>query len=574
MSVEFDEDYIMKNVLLRSFTSLFLPLSIISTTAAIAGPTKPKQDNLSTLTSGTNEQFFVSNWIYNYEGEMMRANRDLKLAQLIQNNSVAQVAYSELVGQLKNMVELQELSLDANAAGSTKELDPQNKIRKIVQTVAKSEGFSAQSVENAKVWTTFGTVNAYTFSPLSSRLNIVVYQDLLDMMTDAQMHSVLAHELGHIKMRHVLSGLITQAVLESTGQIIVKDPAERLNLLSAIRSGTASLLKEAIDFDGPMADHIVKGLTSVGQNVGIKLSQTVDSAQLAQAADLIAEAIGTKTNFVQALNASVDKPAVDPMKYKELKEAMVKVTRDQERTADRWAVLVRGPKEVASAMAVLAGGKNANADVIQKQAFNMVQRAKELGVNIESLDKQDHPTPVVRVAAALIFSQSSQYEIMSNPFKKAVDEYFKIQIYMKNQRNDGDKSAQEQIRMNSVAVEMQQLQGFSQKLSTQILSVVKDELSQKKSVENTEYLLRLLDKMNADFANFSSTEMGKYGLIRDIKTIADANATDPAWKAVSEYLVLRAPDAPISGVISKLDKLLVSSDSSAPAAVSCNNLLK
>lgn len=560
----------MKHYLRQSIRTLVFSVSLCSfilPASTFAVPTTNEDTALRAITTGQSQDYFVQNWIYNYEGDMMRANRDLKMAQVLRSNPLARNAYSALAGQLQSNVETQELALNTNASVASKNIDPDHSIRKIVKQMAQDEGFSQASINDAKVWTTFGSVNAYTFSPLYSHINVVIYQDLIDMMTEAQLHSVIAHELGHIRMKHVLSGMVMQTVFEATGQMLIKDPAEQLNFLSAVRSGTTELFREALDADGPVADRLVKEMMNVTQKAALQLAQNSKPNEIGKLADSLVASFGLESHFEQYASGGTAE-MMNPIQMKVFKSAMTSVTRDQERTADRWAVLMRGPKEMASAMAVLAGGRNAKADAIQQQAQDLIQKAHELGVSLDSLDTNDHPTPVIRVAAALIFSQSTQYQIMADPFKKSVDQYLKLLLYTQNLTTQLNNNNHEQIEVNAIETELHALQKYSQTLSSHIAASVKAEVDSKTSMEKTKYLLKTLNAINSDFTNQYRTLVGPSALVAQVKHLAQSNVADPAWQIVNQNLDTIYPADPLAKVLGGLDALVV-----APA-VQCRKVFE
>jgi STE24 endopeptidase len=93
---------------------------------------------------------------------------------------------------------------------------PPGRLRERIQRLLKRMGFAAHDiyVMDSSKRTTHG--NAY-FTGLGRAKRIVFFDSLLERLNAAEIEAVLAHELGHFKLRHVLKRTLVMACLSLVG---------------------------------------------------------------------------------------------------------------------------------------------------------------------------------------------------------------------------------------------------------------------------------------------------------------------------------------------------------------------
>ena len=79
-------------------------------------------------------------------------------------------------------------------------------LRASIERMERREGVTGTKVEVEKVSDTTRAVNAYTIG-LGPTERVVLWDTLLDQYTPRQVVVVAAHELGHVKSRHILKGM-------------------------------------------------------------------------------------------------------------------------------------------------------------------------------------------------------------------------------------------------------------------------------------------------------------------------------------------------------------------------------
>lgn len=435
----------------------------------------------------------VTDWVYQYDGSMVRADLDLVAAQILVTDPDARAAMGDALAGLTSVIDAQEWNLDASAQRSSKTIDPKNPLRQIVQEAAVAHGFTPTAIDNIKVWRTIGSINAYTFSADPERLEVVVFQDLIDLMTASELRATLAHELGHVHMKHVLTGLVFQAIYDASGRNLIPDD-QKDAFLALVEMKSKALYKKAIDFDGPVADTLVAPLNELAKHVGEKLVARVGKDGLAKLVSKVNTALGG-----QGVKFPADGSDSDPLKAKEFTKLMTNLTRSQETTADRWAMLTAGPHDLASAMSKLAAGRPGNADALLQQANEMLDRAARMHFDLTQIENADHPQTVFRVASALSYTKTDNYKIMTNPFLKSLDMYVKLIQSLGSDRDSINGNKIELVKSDQLTIGDSELSKYAQELSnalrTEILQEVADVQAGHEHPRKIQDLLQYLDKL-------------------------------------------------------------------------------
>src|SRR3954470_18840288 len=89
-------------------------------------------------------------------------------------------------------------------------------LRRVLRALAKENGPPVQDVLVSDASRRTTTLNAYV-SGFGSTRRIVVYDTVLDQLPDAEIESIVAHELGHVANKDVLTGTLMGALGAGAG---------------------------------------------------------------------------------------------------------------------------------------------------------------------------------------------------------------------------------------------------------------------------------------------------------------------------------------------------------------------
>ncbi len=542
------------------------------TTAKKAAKPVTYQQVLSEARNNVN----VGQWLYSYEGSMVRHNIDLAVANLLETDPDARVALAAAIRDLDAITNDSAEPLEFSAARSSEDLNPEYRYRKILQKMARAHGFTNEAVKESILWTAMGSVNAFTFSALHDRLLVVVYKDLLRIMTDGEMEAVFAHELGHIHMKHVLTGIVVQSVFDAVGRNLIPEEQQGA-YLALVGKESRAMIKSAIDYDGPAADHLADVLAEHAATIGAQITKRLGPAGLQRLANSFSNAFGRGDLVVNGQVQGVDKmlsAATDPNSAKSFKADMTVLTRSQEATADRWAIITAGPKNFADSMAVLTGGEGQTGEFIMTQAKQALARAGANRIDMRTIENGSHPQTVLRVASAYSYAQTASYAIMSDPFLKALDMQTKMQIQIASEHDTLNKNQIEVVLADSLAFDAESLRAYSNRLRepivTEILNEVIASKDQSASLEKVSKLFRYLNELAPDALktdkHYGDPGSVVFELSQKLTPLAPTNKLAQAIvDQLSSILILKKP------LVLVLDKLRAS----LPAvAVSCEDFIK
>lgn len=88
---------------------------------------------------------------------------------------------------------------------------PEGELRTAIEEFSKKAGFELKNIYQIDGSKRSTKANAY-FSGLGPKKRIVLYDTLIEQMTNAEIVAVLAHEVGHYKKKHTIKGLIVSIV--------------------------------------------------------------------------------------------------------------------------------------------------------------------------------------------------------------------------------------------------------------------------------------------------------------------------------------------------------------------------
>lgn len=108
-----------------------------------------------------------------------------------------------------------------------------------VQT-ALDLGFSKEAIANSRIYITYGNVNAFTISGSDNAIVVVVQSELLEKLSQTEVNSVLAHELGHIRSKHTSMSIVASLLLNVGHAFLTRGP----EALVQIRMRSADLVAE------------------------------------------------------------------------------------------------------------------------------------------------------------------------------------------------------------------------------------------------------------------------------------------------------------------------------------------
>jgi STE24 endopeptidase len=179
---------------------------------------------------------------------------------------------------------------------------PDDALRASILRLADREGVPVDEVLVADASRRTTTLNAYV-SGLGGTRRVVVYDNLLDSASPAQVRAVVAHELGHAKQHDVLVGTTLAAVASACGMAALALLLDWPWLLRrAAVSGPAD----------PAVAALVLALVALGSVLATPVQNTVSRAVEARADRTSLAATGDPRAFVDLQRALAVRSLADP----------------------------------------------------------------------------------------------------------------------------------------------------------------------------------------------------------------------------------------------------------------------
>lgn len=165
---------------------------------------------------------------------------------------------------------------------------PAGELRTEIFQLADAEGVPIDDVLVADASRRTTTLNAYV-SGFGSTKRVVVYDTLLDSLTDPEIETIVAHELGHAKHDDVLVGTILGAVGSAFG----------VGLLGWLLTRRRLLDRAGVDGPGdPRVVPLLLALAAVGALLASPVQNTISRAVESRADLTSLEATGDPETFI------------------------------------------------------------------------------------------------------------------------------------------------------------------------------------------------------------------------------------------------------------------------------------
>jgi Zn-dependent protease with chaperone function len=492
-------------------TLFVVALSSLVLTGTVSASSKQSKSSgspaarLQTVLDQSSGNEIVADWTEKKLNSLVRADLDRKVVELLATDPVAKKVMAQVRGAIGDLVEAYRSNMMANAALA----QPGRAAEKL--------GFKKSARDKAHVFVMGSpSINAFTYSPLLSEVDVVMYEGLLNIMNEGEIGAVAAHELGHIKSGHVLTGVAVQAIFKATGTILI--PEEKADAFEAIvQTEGRKLLRSSLGLDHiPDSDAIVDVYFNLASRIADGIVQRIPKAELTQIVGRLQSTL-LPTSKEQA-DGSADAQLENLAQMKKFKEMMKALTRSQEVTADRWAIIAAGPENVIGAMSKLAGGSRANPAAILAQAERLLEDATRRGADLRAFAAEDHPDVITRALQFKVYSQTPNYKILSDPFVRAVNLYLHLSRELAQAQAQIDNDMVEMVRAEQIDLRRTHLKTFADSMANSITSIVMEEVVAAESdpnakVENTLKLIEHLDKLTESPYNssYSSREPGLDG---------------------------------------------------------------
>jgi Zn-dependent protease with chaperone function len=508
----------MQTLFVVALSSLVLTGTVSASSKQNKSPDSTAARLQAVLDQGSSNEI-VAEWMERKLNSLIRADLDRKVVELLATDPVAKKVMVQVRGAIGDLVEAYRSNMMANAALAQPGRSGQfQKELKIVQSAAEKLGFKKSARDAAHVFVMGSpTVNAFTYSPLLSEVDVVFYDGLLERMSEGEVLAIAGHELGHIKSGHVLTGVAVQAIFLATGTILI--PEEKADAFEAIvQTEGRKLLRSSLGLDHiPDSDAIVDVYFDLASHVADRIVKSIPKAELAR---IVSRLQSTLLSTSKALEDEQDpKKALEELhQLKKFKEMTKALSRSQEVTADRWAIVAAGPENVIGTMSNLAGGARANPAAILAQAERLLEDATRRGADLRAFAAEGHPDTITRALQFKVYSQTLNYKILTDPFIRSVNLYLQLSRELAQAKAQIDNDMVEMVRAEQINLRRDHLKTFADSMANSITSIVMEEVVGAESdpnakVENTLKLIEHLDKLTESpySPSYSSREPGLDG---------------------------------------------------------------
>jgi hypothetical protein len=432
-------------------TLIRISMSILSLVAALptfcptdghAGDANLRK-KLQKIYDRTSDDPALGPWISDRWVDMIRHGLDLELDKILKADPKAQELMAEVNRQLRDEVENTRIQLLANVALAQAGEDGQyQKLLAMTQDVAEELGFSDRVRKDMHVFViNDNAINAFTYAGLpNEHIDVVVYTGLLDIMSEGELRAVIAHELGHIKARHVANSALLSAIFMATGKNLI--PSDKRVLLEENIDKAGRALLSHQKYGGGSSSRSLQSIEEYNlraykrlvKALGTTAERIFSPAELKALANRLRSAAnghsshdhGGLSEYEEASAESDGATPPDPKAIERFKADMKVATASMETTADRISLLATGSiEDCVSADVRLAGGAGANRVAILRQGELLARRLVQNPRLMESggINAGDHPSTNVRALQYHPFSKTRGYKLASNPVLRALDDY-------------------------------------------------------------------------------------------------------------------------------------------------------
>ncbi len=528
----------VRSILLGSL--LFLPLFAQGVPNTVNPPPAPAAQGptfndrfLDILQTGAADPW-LAEWLADAIITPIRHSLDKQVWQTLNTNPVGRATLMKLKPQLDEIL----LNLRRKHESMFGRAEPGTNGQfqhdlELAQEVARRQGFSHDAVKNQHLFVGIGEDNAYTYSPVLTSPDFLLYWDLQKLgMTDQDIQSVMGHEFTHIRARHILIGLTLQTIFSATGEILI--PHEKLDVFRAMVQNEGRKLVTLGLHQGAVDEKLVDHLIALSQSASDSLKQrfaTTDRKSLKDLVSSLTNALGVTTT--ESLSADDDDPFT---KIKTFKSALVRLQRSEEITADRGSIVTIGFEPLFAMMSKLASGPNANPAAILKQANELIKKVGATGADTAWLDDgSDHPPTILRAAQHLSFMSTQAYKTASDPILQAFAVYLKASHQLSDEKAQLNASTGELSILERVNLSRQDFVKFARSVSDLLVFQIQAEMNDttKTAAQRVESIGKIFDYMdlvNAEAMNTSAL------------LSPDSNVSALTTEAMNENNLIKNPD--------------------------------
>lgn len=373
--------------------------------------------------------------------------------------------------------------------------------------LAKIIGFSDQAVKELALFIDgSNTVNAYTYSGLLEMIDVAVFQGLKSIMTPDEFDAVVAHELGHIRLRHVLMGVVVDAIFWATGEIVIAnaDQTTKEKFRTIADHGARRII--AMSRGLSTKPDYVEQMLAVGHKVGLSFASrlkisdgSVDQLKLYELAAGLSESMGVEGDAVKLLRSATAEaslaanqpPKISKEQLKEFNRAMERLTRSQETSADQIALVTKG-RATSGAMAKLAGGQDIKLEEFLRQYEEYVREVPDVNER-EDYIGGDHPGIAARAAHWENYAKLLDYKILKSSFLTALDLYLRLTYQLARSEATLVTNTAEMSELHFTGATRTLFTNYAEKLSTALQNVLLEEARTAQSIEEMPYF-RLMNE--------------------------------------------------------------------------------
>ncbi len=413
--------------------------------------------------------------VLNMRFQRMKHWLDRDLDTLYKSDPVGQSLRAAVTQLLMDETLATRIQHKSHMAQARRNPDQYRHLLEVTEEIARKLGFSEATIRNMFLGVANGPVNAYTYSGLPDHfIDLVLFKDLISVLSEDELRGVIGHELGHIKSQHILNQTISIVIFLATGENIIDDVAteidrkkrkkekdaaqeeakeeeESTRLPSDIQAWKQEMRQQLLEalnqqykemsktlFSNPFIPaglrHDSTGAASstlLSMPKLLQLSNKLRTSLTREQLNGLAGKVGislssnhSENHQEELENAAAGKKNIR-ITYEKLMEFIASLTQlsnSCESSSDRFGALVTSLDASSRAFLKLAGGESVEA--MEAQSRELAEMLKDRQDFRDAAFGESHPAILHRIGAVKDLENDPIHRVLGNTFMDALDALF------------------------------------------------------------------------------------------------------------------------------------------------------